>query len=221
MVRGGKQVKRLTTMLLLGIVLGLAMAPVVAREFEEGINYEKIEPQPPIGKPGDKIEVLEFFMWLCPHCNRLEPHMQAWLKHKADDIEFVRVPAMFGGPANLHVKVFYALQAMGELDRLHQAFFDEIHKKRNRLRDQDAVEEFLQAQGVDIDKFRQAMNSFAVAAHANRAAALMRRYGIHGVPALVVDGRYKSGKGLDYKDMPVLVDYLADRVRRERRKNSE
>ncbi len=213
--------KQLTRMLLLGLALGLVMSPVIARDFEEGVNYERIEPQPPVGKPGDKIEVLEFFMWLCPHCYRLEPHMQAWLKHKADDIEFIQVPAMFGGPANLHVKVFYALQAMGELDRVHEAFFKEIHEKRNRLRDQDAVEAFLREQGVDIDKFRQAMNSFAVAAHANRAAALLRRYGIRGVPALVVDGRYKSGKGLDYKDMPVLVDYLAERVRTERQKNSE
>ena len=212
--------KRLTRVMLTGLLMAL-VAAVPARDFEEGVNYERIEPAPPQGKPGDKIEVLEFFMWLCPHCYRLEPHMKTWLKHKPEDVEFVRVPAMFGGPANLHAKVFYALQAMGELDRLHEAFFHEIHENKNRLKTQDAVEAFLAKQGVDIDKFRKAMSSFAVAARSNRAASLMRRYGIRGVPALVVDGRYKSGSGLSYKEMPELVDFLVERVRRERRENSE
>ena len=205
---------------LMGILLavGLLAGPVLAAEkqFEENVNYQLIVPEPEQGKPGDPIEVNEFFMWSCPHCNRFEPYLQEWLKHKPDDVRFVRIPAMFGGSANMHAKVYYALQAIGELDRLNEAFFKEIHVKRNPLKTRDAVDTFLASKGVDMEKFRKAMKSFAVAAKTNRAAVLMRRYGIRGVPALVVDGRYKSGRGLTYKELAELADFLVERVRKER-----
>lgn len=206
-------------LLAVGITGGQALA--ASKTFEENVNYELILPEPEYAKPGEPIEVMEFFMWSCPHCYRFEPFVKQWLKTKAEDVEFVQVPVMFGGSANLHAKVFYALQAIGELDRLNEAFFVEIHDKRNRLKTRDAVDAFLASQGVDMEKFRKAMKSFAVAAKTNRASVLMRRNGIRGVPALVVDGRYKSGRGLSYKEMVELADFLAERVREERRDNNQ
>lgn len=205
---------------LLGVALVFLCVTGVAngaeRTFEEGVNYELIKPQPAQGKPGDPVEVVEFFMWGCPHCYHFESFVKEWLKHKDKDVKFVQIPAMFGGSANLHAKVFYALQAIGELDRLSDAFFHEIHEKRNRLKTRDAVDAFLANQGVDMEKFRKAMKSFAVAAKTNRAAVLMRRYGVRAVPVLVVDGRYKSGRDLSFKDKTKLVDFLVGRVREER-----
>ncbi len=204
------------------LALGLLVGAVQAGEsrFEEGTAYELIQPQPEMGKPGDPIEVNEFFMWSCPHCYHFEPFVKEWLKHKPEDVKFVRVPAMFGGSANMHAKAFYALQAIGELDRVSDAFFNEIHEKHNRLRTRDALDAFLAAQGVDMDKFRAAMQSFAVAAKSNRAAALLRRYGVRGVPALVIDGRYKSKRVANFKEMTELADFLVERVREARRKNA-
>jgi len=213
-------VKHLAKLLFASTLLFLASL-AMAVEFEENTHYEALLPEPPVGKPGDKIEIIEFFMWTCPHCYHFEPFIRDWLPNKPDGVEFMRVPAMFGGIANLHAKVYYALQAMGELDRVHVAFFNEIHEKRNRLEDQDAIEAFLRGQKVDIDKFRQAMNSFAVATRTNRAAALMRRYGVRAVPSLVIDGRYRSGRGLDFEGMIKLADFLVDRVHRERQEESE
>ncbi len=212
--------KQLAKLLMVSALLSLASL-VTAAQFEENTHYEVLIPEPPVGKPGDKIEVIEFFMWTCPHCYHFEPFVKSWLASKPKDVEFVRVPAMFGGVANLHAKVYYALQSMGEVERLHEAFFNEIHEKKNRLRDQDAIEAFLREQGVDIDRFREAMNSFAVATRSNRAAALMRRYGVRAVPSLVIDGRYRSGRGLDFKGMTQLADFLVERVRRERQEESE
>lgn len=205
------------------MVAGLMSAPVLAeaRQFEENVNYELLLPEPEYAKPGEPVEVAEFFMWSCPHCFHFEPFIKKWDANKAKDVEFVRIPAMFGGSANLHAKVFYALEAIGELKRVDDAFFREIHEKRNRLGDRDAVDAFLASQGVDMEKFRKAMKSFSVAAKTNRAALLMRRYGVRGVPSLVVDGRFKSGRGLSYKEMTELADFLVDRVREERRDNIE
>lgn len=202
------------------VVLGVCLAwtsAVLAADFQEGVQYTRIEPEPPQGKVGEPIEVDEFFMFSCPHCYHFEPYVLEWLKHKPEDIDFVRIPAMFGRYNNMHAQAYYALQAIGEEARLHEAFFAEIHKRRNRLTTREALDKFLASQGVDMKKFDEAMSSFAVAAKTNRAAALMRRYDIRGVPSLVVDGRYKSGRDLTFPDMPKLVEFLAEKVRQERK----
>jgi thiol:disulfide interchange protein DsbA len=194
-----------------------AQAYADAPQFEENVNYELIQPAPAPAKPGEKIEVTEFFMWGCPHCYHFESFLKKWRARQPKDVEFVRIPAMFGGSANMHAKAYYALQAIGALDEdMNDAFFNEIHEKHNRLKTREALDAFVASQGVDMDKFRAAMDSFAVAAKANRAAVLMRRYGIRAVPALVVDGRYKSGRGMNFKELIELADYLVERVRQER-----
>jgi thiol:disulfide interchange protein DsbA len=190
--------------------------PAQARNFEENIHYSQILPEPPQGKAGDKIEVVEFFMYTCPHCYNFEPTINAWVANKPEDVEFVRVPAMFGGAANLHAKAYYALQAIGEGERVHEAFFREIHDKKNRLKSVEAVEGFVVSQGVDLEKFRGAMKSFAVAAKTNRASNLLRRYGVRAVPKLVIDGRYRSERGMNFKGMVGLADHLVEEVRNQR-----
>ena len=179
----------MTRMLVL-LALSLNMTLALALQPKEGADYDLIKPAPPVGS-GDEVEVIEFFMYTCPHCNNLDPSLQEWRKKLPENVKFHHMPAMFGGVANLHARAFFALETMGESERVHQAFFDAIHKQKKRLRSQKEIEEFLAGQGVDVEKFRQTMNSFAVQTKANRAAALMRRYGIRSVPALVVDGRYR------------------------------
>lgn len=207
----------LTTLLAVCLVWAL---PLQAEQFEENVHYTRIIPEPPQGEPGDKIEVTEFFMYTCPHCYHFEPVLKAWKPHKSADIEVVQVPAMFGGAANLHAKVFYALQAIGEHERLHEPLFSAIHDKRLRLNTREAIEEFVESQGVDVEKFRAAMDSFAVAAKTNRATALMRRYGIRAVPKLVVDGRYRFERPVRHKEMPVLAEKLAEEIRQARKEDA-
>ena len=107
---------------------------------------------------------------------------------------------------------------MGELERLHEKLFHTMHAEKHKLRTREEVDAFLAENGVDMDKFREAMNSFSVAAKVNRARALMRRYGIRGVPALVVDGRYRSGTGFrSYEEMTEVVDFVVDKVLAQRK----
>jgi thiol:disulfide interchange protein DsbA len=208
-------VKYLMTVLVAAmLVWGL---PAQAREFQENLHYSLILPEPPPGKAGEKIEVVEFFMYSCPHCYQFEPAIKGWLANKPEDVEFVRIPAMFGGAANLHAKAYYALQAIGEGERLHEPFFKEIHNKKNRLKTPEAVEAFVESQGVDLEQFRGAMKSFAVAAKTNRATTLLRRYGVRAVPKLVIDGRYRSERGMSFKGLVELADHLVDEIREERK----
>lgn len=198
-------------------LLSLLVATVVAAQSDwlEGAHYHEIKPAPPVS--GDEIEVIEFFMYTCPHCMQFEPFVAKWKENIPDDVAFSQVPVLFGGSSNLHARAYYALDLIGEQDRLHGPLFDAIHNKRMKLKSRAELESFLQRHDVDMDEFRAAMDSFAVQTKVNRANALMRRYGIRSVPTMVVDGRYRSGSGFHgYDEKIELIDDLVAKVRQER-----
>lgn len=201
--------------------LGLLLATMTigtlqaAPTFEEDLHYFSVIPEQP-GAEGDKVQVVEFFWYACPHCYRLEPDLDAWLKRKPEYVEFDRIPAMFNRPdVVLHAKTYYALRLMGVEGDLHARIFDAIHKQRRRLGTQAEMEEFLGEQGVDLDAYRKAMKSFAVQTQARRAAVLAERFDVRGVPAMVVDGKYRTG-GLEAGVLMQVTDFLVEKVRREK-----
>ena len=132
------------------LVLPLGLNTAVAKEFEENTHFTTILPEPDLGKVGGKIEVIEFFMHGCPHCYYFEPAVKAWLQNKSDDIEFVRIPALFGRHFNMHAKTYYALEAIDEIERLYDAMFHEIHENKNRLTTRDEMEAWLASKQVDL-----------------------------------------------------------------------
>jgi thiol:disulfide interchange protein DsbA len=166
---------------------------------------------------GDQVEVIEFFWYGCPHCRDFEPTMLSWAAELPDNVTLVQMPVMFGGPADLHAQMYYALEGMGELERLHGKIFDAMHVDKRDLKTRAAVDAFLEENGVDMAQFDEAMGSFAVAAKANRARALMRRYGVRSVPSLVVDGRYRTGTGFNsYEEITEVIDHVVDKVVNQR-----
>jgi len=204
--------------LILGILLcSILVLPQAWAEskYEEELHYFTIFPSQP-GGAGDKVQVLEFFWYACPHCYDLEPHLEAWLKNKPENIEFDRVPAMFQrSDVVMQAKTYYALRLMGLDEKLNEVIFHAIHKQDNKLRTQEEMEKLLGGHGVDLDAYRKAMKSFAVQTQARRAAVLAERFDIRGVPAIVVDGKYRTG-GLDSRLTIKVTDYLIDRVKKER-----
>ena len=196
-------------------VIGFAMMTsfAMAADYQEGTQYDAITPPPPIGS-GNEIVVEEFFMYTCPHCKDLEPKVNSWLEKKPEGVEFTRVPAMFGGAAALHAKAYYALEIIGEGERLHEPLFHAIHDEKKRLNTSTALEAFLEENKVDMDKYHAAFSSFTVQTKANRAAALMRRYGIRSVPALVVDGRYRVNNSAEIMEV---ADHLLNKVAENRK----
>ena len=184
-------------------------------KYDDELHYFAIFPSQPGGE-GDRVQVLEFFWYACPHCYDLEPHLEAWLKNKPDNVDFDRVPAMFQrSDVVMQAKTYYALRLMGLDEKLNEVIFHTIHKQDNKLRTQEEMEKLLSGHGVDLDAYRKAMKSFAVQTQARRAAVLAERFDVRGVPAIVVDGKYRTG-GLDGRLTMEVTDYLIDRVEKER-----
>lgn len=161
-----------------------------AENIEAGRQYEELSKPVPVSQPG-KIEVVELFWYGCPHCYQFEPTLNPWIDKLPGDVNFVRVPAMFGGLWDLHGQLFITLESMGVEKRVHDAVFEAIHKQGKKLKTPEEMADFLVDQGVDRDKFISTFNSFAVKGQMAKAKQLAVSYQISGVPVLIVGGKYR------------------------------
>jgi thiol:disulfide interchange protein DsbA len=195
------------------LMLALGLAPLGAlaqtRKYELGVDYSEISPTQPVETRG-KIEVIEFFWYGCPHCYTLEPLLERWIAQLPADAQFRRVPAVLNPNWAGEAVVFYTFEALGVLGRLHRPFFDALHRDRLNPRDATAMNDWLQKNGVDANKYDAASKSFGVQSKVRRAAQLSAAYRIDGTPALAVHGRYtvSAEQGRTQNGMLAIVDYL-------------
>lgn len=157
----------------------------------ESLGYEPLSSVQPTQNQ-DKIEIIEFFWYGCPHCYSFEPVLSKWLKNKPDNVEFIRQPAIFNKTWGKHAKAYFVAEALGVVDKVHVDFFDAIQTKKQKLETEDQLAQFFVAHGVDETDFRNTFNSFLVDAKLRQAKAMAPRYGITGVPAIIINGKYKT-----------------------------
>ena len=162
--------------------------------LEAGKTYYELSNPVSVAVPG-KIEVVELFWYGCPHCYAFEPVVNPWAEKLPSDVNFVRLPAMFGGPWDAHGQMFLTLEAMGVEHKVHAAVFNAIQKEGKRLTDKDEMADFLATQGVDKEKFLQTFDSFAIKGKIAKAKDLAKKYEISGVPTMIVDGKYRFDLG--------------------------
>ncbi len=186
-----------------------------AAKPEAGTDYVVLDPHAPVEAPAGKIEVVEFFWYNCPHCNAFEPQLAAWIKTLPKDIAFRRVPIAFREDFMPQQRLYFSLEAMGLVEKLHAKVFAAIHVEKLDLSKVVAITDWVVKQGVDKAKFNEQYNSFSVATKATKATQLQNAYKVEGVPALGVAGRFYTdgslAKGMD-KALKV-VESLAAAIR--------
>lgn len=197
------------------IAAGLLSIGNVQAEIVEGRDYNILEnPQPT--QNNDRIEVLEFFWYGCPHCNRLHPHLKAWLKNKPDDVDFRYVPAILRDNWIPGAKTFYTLETMGALESLHDKVYHAIHDNKVNLTNEAVLFDWIDEQGVDREKFINIYQSFTTQNQVTRSHQMMRRYQLNGVPVLVIEGHYitHGRKGATHQDTIRVLNKLIEKVRK-------
>jgi protein dithiol oxidoreductase (disulfide-forming) len=198
------------------MVLAAFLALPLAASAQQ-IQYGELNPPQPV-ENASKIEVIEFFWYGCPHCYSLEPYIETWLKKLPPDVEFRRVPAVFNSRWGHDAAIFYTLEAMGVLEKLHRPLFDAIHKSSLRTDNEAAFGEWLQKNGVDPKKFTDTMKSFGVQSKLRRATQQTVAYKIDGTPAMAVAGRYtvSAEQGRTQQGMLQAVDGLVALARKQK-----
>ncbi len=167
---------------------------------------------------GNKIEVIEFFLYGCSHCNAFDPAVSAWVAKAPEDVEFRRVPVTFTAIGPLFARMFYTARDLGVLEQLHSTMFAAIHAEHRDLTAPEKIRAFFVENGVDGKKFDASFNSDKVKAQVKQATERMRAYRIDGVPAMAVNGQFTvNGRQADSNDdMPDVVDFLIKKVRTSR-----
>ena len=184
----------------------------------EGHDYARVKnPQPVV--TGKKVEVLEFFWYRCPHCFQLEPGLATWLKKLPKDAQVRRVPAVFRDDWAPGAKIYYTLEQMGLLDRLHTKVFDAYHVQNINLNDPAVLGSWIAQQGVDRKKFESIYNSFSTQSKVMKGARLATAYAITGVPAFIIDGKYATSVSMTHSEPRLfeVLDQLIDTARKERK----
>ena len=190
-----------------------AAAAAAAPKFVAGQHYQEIKPIQPTSVAPGKVEVLEIFMFGCPGCFALEPHLQQWLRSKPDYVELVRVPAVWNAIAEMHARAYYTAQELGKTDLVEGPFFDAYHVQGNHLDSDAKLAEFFGRYGVDAATFQKTFYSPAVEAKLKQSNELVQRYKIQRTPTIVVNGKYVTNGTMagTYDTWFAIIDELAAR----------
>ena len=190
-------------------------------------QYE-VSKKPPSNRPSDKVEVVEFFWYTCPHCKSFEKHLGPWLTTKPDYVEFRQAPAVFGDLPDGKIpetadygrmplaKVYYTAQALDVLDKVHLPIFHAIHVRHRNLKSQDKLRDLFVKNGVSKKHFDSVYEGFWVDSQIRNAKAMTEEYGLTGVPVLFINGkenRYRltSEKADGYPNLMKILNYLIDK----------
>lgn len=198
-----------------GLAGGFGRPALAQAKPGAGTDFLVLEKRAPVEAAAGKIEVVEFFWYSCPHCNAFEPSLEAWIKRQPKDVAVRRVPVGFRDDFVPQQRLYYTLEAMGLIEKLHARVFAAVHVEKQTLNKPETIADWAAKQGVDKTKFVEQFNSFSVATKTSRATQLQNTYRVEGVPALGVAGRFYTDGTLS-KTMDralVIVDHLLAEVR--------
>jgi len=176
-------------------------------KWVEGKNYFLIEPAQPTSHPG-KIEVTEVFSYACPACNAFHSTVDQIARSLPPNAVMNYLAASFRPDENwpVYQRAFYAAQALGVVEKTHDAQFDATWKtgetatynldtgKPKPKAAWPTIEDlakFYAKYGVDPKEFVGIANSFTVNTKMKRADDLMKAYGVDSTPTMIVNGKYR------------------------------
>jgi thiol:disulfide interchange protein DsbA len=197
--------------------LSVVLAETPAKPIEEMVQYEVVNSPVNVNAVPGEIVVQELFSYNCGHCHHFEPTVQAWLAKKPANVRFERIEVAFNPGWVPLSKAYYALKQLGKAEELNTAIFEAVHKERRPLNTPELIADFVASKGVDREAFLKAYSGFVVDSEMRRGVQLARQYDVHGVPAIVVQGKYRIEGNLagGNEKMLEVADQLAAKIAAE------
>ena len=222
-----KSFSRWIAVMLLGFMTFSAFASPSAPV--KNVDYQVLSTPQPVDT-GNKVEVIEFFGYFCPHCYAFDTSLTNWARKHKKDVVFKRVVVKFSESMALHQKLFYTLSAMDVLtNELHHKIFDAIQVQHVSLRTDEQIFDFIEQNGIDRKKFMDMYQSFYVQVLCNKAVEMQSSYEIEGVPMIAINGKYltspaivSSGNNMDLSEAEMhqqtrkVMDALVRQAKKEK-----
>ncbi|MFN0162504.1 MAG: thiol:disulfide interchange protein DsbA/DsbL [Burkholderiales bacterium] len=207
------------------LMTGLVGASAAQAQVRTSLPYRTIDPPlaPVSGvlgdSPRDKIEVIQFFYYGCPHCFDQQPLIEDWLAKKPADVEFRYIPALRDDKWLTLTRAYFALEHLGEAMRLHRPIYDVINFDSVNLAEEARLIDWVSRNGVDRARFVEALNSDQTRAKVEAVRKLSNDYNVRATPTLVVAGKYlfASGQAGSHHEALRLLEQFIEVARREKR----
>jgi thiol:disulfide interchange protein DsbA len=174
------------------LAAGMALLPFGAYAQTE---FQRIEPPHAVAATG-RVEVIEFFYYGCPVCYETEPFLSRWLGSAPDYVAIRRVPALSSETWEPFAKLYYTLETLGQVERLHWPVYDNFHFDDMKLNDEKVMVDWAARNGIEREKFVQTYASRAVADKLAQARELLTSYDVRAVPTFIVDGKFLTSARL-------------------------
>lgn len=215
-----KIVNTVRHLLLLGLAVTglLSSLPATAQSsLQAGREYTVIDPPRPVAT-GSRIEVVELFYYGCPVCYEFQPLFSRWLNTAPEYVALQRIPVVGSESQDVFAKLFYSLEAVGQIGRLHWPVYDNHHFDGVKLNEEEVMFDWVTRNGVNREQFMAAYNSEETKKRLAETDELMKTLNIRGVPAIIVDGKYLTSARLagGTRRLSQVVDLLVKQARRER-----
>ncbi len=189
-----------------------AIATASARPaYRLGVHYDVIDPpQRVFARAKGAVEVVEVFWYGCRSCYAIQKVLSDWRLGQRAAIEFFRLPAVTEEAMMPMARAFFSARQLGVDEQMHTPLFTAIHAFRQRLESAQEIAAFFARHGVPRDDFMAAWRSNRVSDGLRQARVMGRRYGLRGVPTIVVNGRYRvdASQVSGAEQLIDIVDYL-------------
>jgi protein-disulfide isomerase len=187
------------------IAKGTPKAKVYEEIMKEGKEppppEKKDVPPPPATSPSKgpataKVTLQVFSEFQCPFCKRVEPTLQELAKEYGNKIRIVwrDLPLPFHQEAPLAAEAAreaYAQKGNAGFWKFHDALFESQGTPDGLKREN--LEKIATDQGLDMTKFKAALDGRTHKAAVDKDAEIGNKAGIQGTPSIVINGYYISG----------------------------
>lgn len=208
----------------LAVAIGLLGAWVWAKSWFAMGNRTVVDSDTAVVKT-EKPQVIEFFIYNCPHCYSFEPSLKRWLEQNSDKVNFVRVPLALTidwlpvkafAKVRTYAKAYYALEEMGLIGKLHEKIFDAIHIQKMDLGNEESISDFLSTLGVDKKVFKERFNSDSVSKKVSEARKYAAEYYVRATPTVVVNKHFLASIKTSNNNNVELLQKVDDFVKQSR-----
>lgn len=195
------------------LIFIVCLLPVLAfaEDFVEGKDYQLIANPPAMDAQTKGPVVVEFFSYGCPWCYKIDGPLNGWLAKLGKNTQFERVPVVFKPNWDLYAKAYYTAKTLALTDKMNPILFKTIQdEKRPAITKQGMIDLFV-SQGVDREIAKSAFESSpSIDMKVNNGMTMMAQYQINGVPAFVINNKYKTDLQMAQNPERLLqiLDYL-------------
>ena len=173
---------------------GAKASPAAAAAKPPGAGTEvykvAVGDAPTRGGNQPKVTIIEYSDFQCPYCGRVEPTLSSLLKDYGKDVSvsFKENPLPFHNNAMPAALAAEAARQQGKFWEMH----DKMFASQQNL-DRPALDKYAQEIGLNMGKFKEAMDKKSGEARIKADMAEAEKFGARGTPNFFINGRNFRG----------------------------